>query len=196
MKKIHLLFSIAFLLLLFSMMNACKRDGTDCGNNMPKFYATEMYGITHDESFEKITDTTVIRYEDLRIEINFSGKHYSLWRPRFNIFPSAFACDPVPPYSEEIITDIIITANQDYDSLHLAGADLKDLFYVKKYSFDSKFTLEDYLKTEPKVENLQFSLKSAPDTQMKIQLTITYFYDGRLVKILKYDSSAFILSPN
>lgn len=194
MKKTYLLLSIISILFLFSLINACKRDVSDCGNYLPKFYATEIYGITYGDTFEKITDTTIIRYDELRIEVNFSGKHYSFVKPRFELIQSAYACDPVPPYSEEKITDIIITANQDFDSLHLTGTDLKDLFYVKKYTYDSKYTLEDYLQTEPKIENLHFSLKSAPDIQKEIQLMITYEYDGRLVKKLKYESPTFILS--
>lgn len=196
MRKIYILFSIASLLFIFSLINSCKKGGGECGNLKPKFYATKMSGETLDSIYpsQNITDSTVIRYDDLKISISFSGKHYSEAKSEFSLISSAYACDPVPPYSEEKITSITITSDQDFDSLHVAGTDLSDVFLVSRYSYDTKYTIEKYLKTEPKIENLEFTLILAPEIQKQIQFTITYNYNGRLVKVLKYDTPSFILS--
>jgi hypothetical protein len=198
MKKIYILLVITSLVFLFSLINSCEKYGSDCGDINNKFYATSMFGEIYDNinRAQNITDSTIISFENLRISVNFTGKYYSNAKSDFSLISSAYACDPVPPYSEEKITDIIVTANQDFDAIHLAGSKLNDLFLVSKYTYDTKYALEDYLKMHPNIENLEFSLISTPDIQQKIQFTITYKYAGRLVKILKYDSPTFILSPN
>jgi hypothetical protein len=199
MKKIFILFSITTFLFLFSLINSCKKYGSDCGDINNKFYATTMMGETYDSTnrSQNITDSTIISFENLRISVNFTGKYYSEAKSDFSLISSAFACDPVPPYSEEKIMDITITSDQDFNTLHPAGTNLTDVFYVKKYTYDNiKYIIEEYLNTEPRIENLEFSLAFAPDFQKELQFTIIYKYEGRLVKVLKYDSPIFITSPN
>ena len=174
-----------------SCLSDCKRS--DLGN--PRFYTTQLIGNIYDisKSSQNITDTTVIRYNDLKISLRFNGKYYSETIRNFSLISSAYACDPIEPHSEEKLTNITITSNHDFDALHLAGTSLNDVFYASKGS--SRSTMESYLRNAERVEDINFSLASAPEIQQEIQFTITYEFDGRLVKVLKYETPTFIISP-
>lgn len=198
MKKTISIFAILLILFISVISTSCINGGgcsrSDLRNN--KYYATSIIGKTFDgktKNFD-IKDTTVLRYDDLRISLDFSGKFYSKVNPQFEIFPSAYACSPAEPSSEERVTNISIIANQDFDSLHLAGSNLKELFYISRRYNSSTFSIEEYLKTNPKVEELEFKLAAAPDIQKEIQFTVIFQYNGKLVKELRYTTPAFILS--
>lgn len=198
MKKITAFLILGFIMILSTLAPSC---GSSCGrgdyDGLSKFYTTELFGRVYDNHFEagKVSDTSVIRFDYLRINLRFTGKYYSNVMNNFSLFPRAYACSPAEPFSEEKVTSITITANKDYDSLHPAGSNLNDIFYVNRSYYGSKYTIEEYLKTIPNVQDLEFSLISAPDIQQEIQFIITYQYDGRLVKVLKYDTPTFIISP-
>jgi hypothetical protein len=197
LKKTIAILTLGMIMIISAIAPSCLSDCRRSDRRSSKFYTTQIFGETYDISLKskEITDTSVVRHNYLRVSIKFSGKYYSEVIRNLSFISSALACDPGEPYSEEKITAITITANQDFDALHPAGTNLNDVFYVQYYSLSgSTFTIEEFLKTSPKVGNLLFLLASAPDVQKQIQFTITYEFDGKLVKVLKYETPSFILS--
>lgn len=198
MKKFLAIFLLASMTLFSPLINSCINAGGCSKSDLKarKFYTTDMYGKTIDRTAksQELNDTSVVRYSNLRINIRFSGRSYSENFKNLSLISSAYACSPAEPYSEERIADIIITANQDFDASHPMGSNLADVFYVNRGANNSSFTVEEYIKTKPRIEDLDFFLVSAPRIQKKFQFTITYYYDGRLVKVLKYDTPSFNLT--
>lgn len=103
---------------------------------------------------------------------------------------SANACTPIPPISEEPITNIVITSEQDFNSNYPAGTDLKPLFdtYVA-YFAEGYFrqSLTDYLQVSPRVaDQTTFFLNTPPSRNANFTFTIRYILDGQELDVYEY----------
>lgn len=185
MKK---LFALMFLIcsVLFSpVIHSCKKNINTCGDRdySPKFHANKLSGY-----LDSASDSVL--YSNLIITLNFSGEHYTKIKKSFDLFPSAYACSPVEPYTEERITDIVITADVDFDDTHPAGSDLKDFFEITPFMSGSIASITEYLDRKPFVENAYLQLVKSPDVSKDIRFTVTYHFEGKLAKKLSYQTSS------
>ncbi len=192
MKRIIALFGLLSVITLSSIINSCgKLGGATCGRKDRfsdyKYHANQISGTLRAVigSDEEDIRTHSYTYNELIFKIGFSGQHYSCISPTFDLFPSAYACSPPEPYSDEKITDIIIISNEDYDETHPAGTDLKDLFEVQS-SNGNRSTVSEYLQKQPKIEYIEFKLAKAPEEKKTHTFTITYHYAGKLMQELSY----------
>lgn len=172
------------------VIHSCKKSISSCGDvdYSPKYHANKLQG-----NLEYISDS--ILYSDLSINLYFSGQHYSTLEKTFDLFPVAYACSPVEPYTEEKITNISITSDVDFDETHPAGSELKDFFEVLPYLSGNAATVSEYLSRQPNVENAQLRLTKAPDEKKKISFTITYSFEGKLSQKLVYQTPEVKILP-
>ncbi len=181
MKKFITLIFLISSVLFSPVIHSCKKSISSCGDvdYSPKFHANKLQG-----NLDYVSDS--ILYSNLIVSLNFSGQHYSKIAETFDLFPTAYACSPVEPYTEERITDIIITADVAFDEAHPAGSDLKDFFEINPYMSGSTASVTEYLNRKPMVENAQLQLIQSPDVSKNISFTITYHFEGKLAKKLSY----------
>lgn len=171
--------------MVLPVIHSCKKSVSSCGDTdySPKYHANKLSGYVD-------SPNDSILYSNLIITLSFSGQHYTKVPKSFDLFPSAYACSPVEPYTEERITDIIITSDVDFDETHPAGSDLKDYFEVYPYLSGNAATVSEYLNREPNIENVQLHLNTAPDDTKNITFTITYHFEGKLVQKLSYETTS------
>ncbi|GAB5410463.1 MAG: hypothetical protein BalsKO_28280 [Balneolaceae bacterium] len=88
----------------------------------------------------------------------------------------AYACSPTVPVSEEIVTDIKILSDKDYNSEYSAGSNLIELFdlvVLYQNSEYQRYDIDVFLSSKLNVPDEIFLLpKSAPETTEAIQFTI------------------------
>ncbi|WP_020404804.1 hypothetical protein [Gracilimonas tropica] len=118
--------------------------------------------------------------------------------PSFSIFPKAYACSPAIPVSEEMITDLKVYSNSNFNSEYSAGENLAPLFEVVVLYRNSgyrQFELNEFLASEPHVpDELFLILKEAPDTAATIQFTVSYSQDGTEMKAFEFTSEPIVLT--
>lgn len=164
-----------------------------------KYYANQIYGKSYqvkDESSMVYIDTQTISYNELLIQLKFSGPTYSQNRISLNLIPTAYACDYDPSRSEEKITSISIISNQDFNDKYPAGSDLTNLFGVSRTNnYLNKFSIQEYLNTYPTMEDVDFFLKEPTDVSKAISFSIIIHFDGKYTKELGYATPVINLLP-
>ena len=107
----------------------------------------------------------------------------------FSLMSKAYACSPVAPYTEERISQLNITSDNDFSADYPAGSNLNALFNVlynqtlTPTHTDSNgdrtaYTLAEYVATTPNAtQSLQLKLIQAPDELKTHQFTIDYMHD-------------------
>ncbi|MFT6323384.1 MAG: hypothetical protein ACJAWO_000936 [Halieaceae bacterium] len=98
--------------------------------------------------FNKINCTvwtnTQLPFSDT-LTLNITGsevRYLTLAKPSFNLFPMAYAlsCESEGYRGlKNAVSLIEITSNQDFDSTHLAGTSLNDLFLMELYNSEKTF---------------------------------------------------------
>ncbi|NQZ05721.1 MAG: hypothetical protein HRT35_01035 [Algicola sp.] len=208
MKRLILGVSVLFLAI------SCK-DVDQCGSTPNSQYhitAIEVTPVTYSElptliGF-KVTTTAVdtnnaVDANQFMLELNAdtainptlvknspdNGYNFS-FSFSFSLMSKAYACSPVAPYTEEKITQLNITSDNDFSADYPAGSNLNALFNVL-YSESvvvpthtnsngdrTAYTLAEYVATTPNASQiLQLKLIQAPETLKTHQFTIDYMHD-------------------
>jgi len=203
-KKIKFLF-ISYIAILFLGIVSCEDD---CGGNS-KYNITSLnwdtyravYSETSEEKLKlsEINENSVL-YNEYSILITTQTENdYSMINEinSFSFISSAYACDPVPPSTDDKIEKIEIFSNLDFNSNNLKGKNLVKLFdiivkdYFKGIIYE-KFDLSDYLATTPSVpsEEMILVLKESPEITADYEFIIKYYQNGE-----KLDYFEFITNP-
>ncbi len=117
----------------------------------------------------------------------------------FDLISSAYACDPVPPNTDEIIDSIKITSGKDFDVSHPAGTDLSDIFDIvvldeANYIYYKRFQLQEYLLTNPEVPAIMaLFLRTPPATTDEFSFEVKYYQDGIDIDFLKFVTDAVVI---
>ena len=193
MKKQISLIILVFILGHFS----CNKSSCD-GERLksPPYY--DIKGLRNDIS--RITRNSVkpvendtIAYHNLSLRINADVNYYFTKRNGINFGNLAFACEPQPHGylgTKEMLEDLIITSNFDFDDLHPKGSNLKDLFSV--LDDNKNISLTEYLSKKPLVapQYLHLRLRKKPTTEnqkFKIAMYLStdeqYFTETITIKI-------------
>lgn len=78
----------------------------------------------------------------------------------------AMACSPLPPYTDELISQLTITSDSDFSTLYPAGSSLNKLFAVQ---YTSAYQDYDYTSGQNVDEFVDFN----PHGALKIQIVLT-----------------------
>lgn len=112
---------------------------------------------------------------------------------------SAYACSPVIPTTDDRIDSILIISDKDFDSTHLAGADLSELFDIVVIDqtnniYYEKFKLYDYTSTKPYVPNeMTLILNSPPSLISNFEFTIKYYQDGIYKDYFEFKTNSIVI---
>ena len=204
---------VAYILLVsFSMIAvvSCNLTDDDCGPFDDKFktidFQAELKSITisgnPDLNVQYSTlESNTIGFDDFGLAMFPVGESYSLNSERFDSFsfiPSAFACSPSIMVSEEVITDIEIFSNRNFNSEYTSGENLAELFeivFLYRNKGYQRSTLSEFLSSEPNVpDELFLVLKSAPETTEPIQFTIKYSQDGIDMDSYEFTTEAVVIT--
>lgn len=178
MKK---LFRILLLFLLVSTLQFCNCDDY-------KYY--RITGIIADIENPNIYEPDTaqnMQYGKSMIYINYEPEFYSHYRANFNLINSAYATSPCPGDGfegcNELIKNINVYCNKDFDSSHYAGDTINSLFWVEVgnnfNNFDtSKVNLTKFKDYKPGpfyFDRLVLILGKAPELDSIHDFTIELF---------------------
>lgn len=197
---------IAFIIIGTS----CSVSDNDCSSFDDKFKTVDLYSelntIEISESpelfinFESISRDT-ITYDTFAILLNPVKEYYSANQGdvlSFSIIPSAYACSPPVPVSEEVITGIDIYSDKPFAENFEADENLHSLFEVFAIYNDSgvqRMSLQEFLQSEPTVpDQLLLKLTKAPDSIREHRFTINYSQDGLEVNNVTLITQPIVLS--
>ena len=137
------------------------------------------YSIIHDtnnyftEPIQNITNT--IAYDSLGIIIQAEQESYAYYL-NGNVFNQLLACSPSESY--ELLTDINITSDNDYNANFIAGTNLKDILSIRSGSnpFAVKgISLQSFLVTNYITEGIMFlTFNEPPEEVNKHNITIEF----------------------
>jgi hypothetical protein len=184
-----------FLVSLFMLIAiSCNITGDDCGPFDDTFktidFQTDLKSVSiSDDPFLDVqysplgSDTTA--FDTFSITMIPVAESYSLNTGSLkssSLLPSAFACSPPIPVSEETITNLEIFSNKNFNSEYASGDNLAELFeviFLYRNSGYQRMDLNDFITSEANVpDEIFLLLRSAPDTTEPIQFTIEYSQNG------------------
>ena len=200
-----------FLVSLFLITAvSCNVTGDDCGPFDGKFRtlsftaSIQRISISNDPGLfvdYESPESDTLSFDIFGLSMFPVRESYSLnteRMPSFSLFPKAYACSPAIPVSEEMITDLKVYSNSNFNSKYSAGDNLAPLFEVIFLYRDSgyrQFELNEFLATEPHVpDELFLILKEAPDTAAPIQFTVSYSQEGTEMNSFEFTSEPIVLT--
>lgn len=126
---------ILITILVFAFVSACTDEyGPEGCENAPRFLDQNIAAINIQPQFDTSipinSGNTLLFTLEFEPETSASASFIQLPRISFSFFKQAHATTCIPPAYSEMISYINITSDADYDSSHLAGQSLNDIFYV------------------------------------------------------------------
>lgn len=199
-------------LALWALFASCGIN--DCGPFEDRFrttdFATATYhvvlpadSLAREPGLRPIVSDT-LAYDAFGILMAPVPEHYfssARSNPPIGLVPAAYACDPVPPASDEIVRAIRITSTADYRSGYPAGSDLAGLFdvFVLDYArgvYYERYGLSEYLAREPHtVDEIVLVLNTPPDATAEHAFTVSYAQDGSGLEFYEFETDAITLRP-
>ena len=192
-KILYLLFGYIFVLLFsaVSCIGNCGRGGPM--PDMAKISSIELRisdatywydSLPKRWEFTPIKNGTVL-YKNYAINVfPFESGFFSKNNNGLSLLNKSFACSPSElPHTDEILQNIKITCNKDFDGMHPAGSDLNQLFDIFvlddwDYKFEKKSNISDYLLSKPKFRKLILILNSPPAYSIDYEFKVEFFVDG------------------
>ena len=204
---------VAYIFLISLSMIAvvsCNLANTDCGSFSDKFKTVDfqvgLKNITISENpgtniQYSMLESDTIEFYTFGISMFPIGEYYSLnlEKPKsYSLIPSAFACSPPVPVSEEMITGIEVFSNINFNSEYTSGESITELFEIAVLYRGSGYirtNIDDFLSSEPNVPDLIFLLlKSAPETTEPIQFTVKYGQNGFIMDSFEFTTPAIVIT--
>lgn len=202
--------TIALTIFFAIITVSCNISGNECGPFDGKFktvgFNTDLITILiQDGSISDVQysflESDTIEFDRFGLSMFPVAKYYALntVRPNsFSLMPSAFACSPPIPVSEETITDIQIFSNKNFNSEYAIGENLADLFEIIVFYGGSGYqrsTLNEFLSSEPNVpDEIFLALKSAPATTKPVQFTVNYSQNGIDMNSYEFTTQAIVIT--
>ena len=194
MKKKIRFFVTSYILFLFLGIISC---GDDCGPFPDSFKVISLDWKTDKINYSgesgtyvelsEIINSTVL-FNEYSIKVTPEKETYYSLRSELNSFSlinSAYACDPVPPKTNDKIENIEIYSNIDYNLEYLKNENIVNLFNViildnEKNIYYEIFDLKEYLLSNPTVPNeLILILKESPLSTSDFEFTIKFYQNGK-----------------
>jgi hypothetical protein len=162
--------------------------GSDCGSGFDytSFDIDNMTLYAHDRNtvYTAPFDDDIYSFDDIEFTIIADEITKLSYIPKtffqYGLVPRAYACSPVPPSTDEVIREIIITSDSDYSDEYLAGSNLADLFEVISAHGSFLFLpipLTHYISEGSNSDiRLDLRLIEAPDLSKSHSFTVNYVH--------------------
>ncbi|MCP4522925.1 MAG: hypothetical protein GY828_01770 [Candidatus Gracilibacteria bacterium] len=199
----HKTIVIIFTLLLMVSMTACPTCG---GGADPQIEYFHLIGFEPQiRHIERNVETKSINYQKVTDTIFYN--HYTIYMyPKtkyvgvgyhFSLIPAAYACVPPPiQQSDETIENIEIITHQDFDSTHLAGSNIIDLFKIlDPENVQEEYSIDEYLKKYPNPHRngISFLLRKSPHQTGEYSFSFKYYQSGGEVEYIEVQIDKNIL---
>lgn len=213
--------SLAFALLFGFLISFSACDaGTQCGPFDSRFVTTDFtsgaFEFELDDSLRLDPNVLpppelspvgedTLSHSDFSIQMRADIETFASRRERgmsFSLVSSAYACSPALPTSEEVIEDIQIYSDEDFNDDYAAGDNLAELFDILvPIRVDAvayhKFDLNDFLSTNPNpTGEIILLLKEPPQTVSDLQFTVQYTQQSEALDYYEFETSPVVLKPN
>lgn len=201
---------ITLVSLFMIIAISCNITGDDCGPFNDKFKTVDFQAglksitISGNPSLDvqySTLESDTIGFDKFGLSMFPVLESYSLNLERldsFSLIPSAYACSPPIPVSEEMITDIEIFSNRNFNLEYTSGensAELFEIVFLYRNSGYQRSNLNEFLSSEPNVpDEIFLVLKSAPETTEPIQFTIKYSQDGIDMDSYEFSTEAIVIT--
>lgn len=196
-------------------VGACGLSSTDCGPFPNKFkttgFTTSIHQVEFPDSLGPRPQLSPIMGDTLGtgpLAIQMQPDIETYYAHRFEesplqVLPSAYACSPALPSSDEVIEDIRIYGDTNFGDDHLAGDDLSALFdivvYRKSRANDGyhgyrRFDLNTFLARDPTAAYTLFLvLEESPSTTTEVTFTVEYEQNGRGLSSYSFRTEPVVL---
>lgn len=182
-------FLLLFLIGLFSCVD-------NCGPFPNKYKIVGLNWVNYKAIYSENSDPRLslneiendsVDYDSYSILIipeqeTFFAQNNNSWN--FSWIQTAKACSPITPMTDEKIDRIFILSEKDFDPNHRSGTDLGEFFEIIIFDYANgiyheKYSLEDYLATNPTVPNeMTLILKTQPAITTDFQFLVKFYTNG------------------
>ena len=180
----------------------------DLNVNPFRYHFADTFGYCF-EKLDYLEDT--ISYNNFGLNLNaLTERYFSMTSGHETYFPfsNAFACDPAPPQSSEMIISLQIFCDKDFDENHPTGTDISDLFdvvvplshtptaYKQCDNMKDLQSLDSYITENPfSFRYIDLALNSPPLESDSYTFTIKYNQDGIDLDYIEIESPIVLLKP-
>jgi hypothetical protein len=173
--------------------------GVACDDNCGPF--DEKYAVTGlIWEISKSADTTV-NYEEFYIYVRPEAAFFNPNRTTssFNVISKTYACDPVPPETDDRLLNLEITANRNFNAAYPQGVNLVDLFDVDasylRSGVQNQFSLAEFLAFDRKFPDaMTLRLREAPDAGEPFVFTLKFSIDGTDLDSYEFNTDAVAIA--
>lgn len=167
--------------------------GVACDDNCGPF--DDTYTITGLVWEVPSSQNTPINYQEFYIYVRPEGAFFNSTRTAnsFSLISKTYACDPVPPETNDRLINLEITANRDFSPAYPQGVNLIDLFDVNVTYFrggrENVFSLNDFVLSNPKFPDaMTMQLKEAPAAGEDFVFTLKFNIDGTDINYAEFNT--------
>jgi hypothetical protein len=182
MRLKNVLIHLSVCLTSLFLHLACGRCGRD-SKKVAKYYSIADLSVSATNNNGNENDT--IQYDSFILDVSFGKRYFSSSSKPLRFISSAYACSPAEPGylgSFEVIDSIVITSNNDLDSVYTAGTNLSSRF---KYYQNNKTKVEPLTYNELLCEarerlpyEINLQLKNRPITTQTHQFKVEMFINS------------------
>ena len=187
------LINIFVVTILLSLLNCgAPQEGGFCDDIDRNTVEAGLYDITsmklelsiepYPPRYYELNPTMFYSNDSVHFHILADQKVFAIRNAGWTIpsmIKSAHACTLEPPYTDEVIKDIIITSDSDFSATKLKGANLSDLFevYDIQYGLSMPMPLSEFIATHQRSTlYLRLRLSENPSVSYEHRFTIRYIH--------------------
>jgi hypothetical protein len=187
--KLFLGFYLAFLFI-----------GVACDDDCGPF--ADKYAVTGLVWEIPVQSNDAVDYQDFYIYFRPEGAPFNSTRASnsVNLIQSTYACDPVPPETDDLLLNLEITANRDFSPAYPQGENLVALFDINVTYFreggQNRFLLSDFLSVNRRFPDATtLRLREAPAAGEEFVFTLKFSIDGTDLNYYEFNTDSFTLNP-
>jgi len=195
-----------FIYLAFLLITTISCGGDDCGPFPDKYNITSFNWNVSDVEFAEdfysnnnITNNEV-NYSNYGIVVKAKTEEYYSKIFNLNLTAKAYACSPVPPTTDDKITNIEVIINQNYSSTFLSGSNMAEKFkagFINEQETFESMSLVDYINTNPKVSReFILLLNDAPLENGEYTFTVKITMEGKTLDYFEFTTNSITITNN
>ena len=173
--------------------------GVACDDNCGPF--DDKYAVTGLVWEIPVGQDDSVNYQNFYIYVRPEAAFFTPVRATssLNIISKSYACDPVPPETDDLLLNIEITANRDFNAQYPQGENLVDLFDVNVNYYRTndynQLPLSEFLSVSRRFPDaMTMRLREAPDTGEPFVFTLKFYIDGTDLDYYEFNTDSFTLT--
>jgi hypothetical protein len=204
MKKNIKIFTVTYLVFLFLItITSCVGD---CGPFPNKFNVTSfnwnVSNVEFTDTYYTSADVTnnEVNYANFGIIITAEIEEYYSNTINFGLTDKMYACSPIPPTTNDKITNIEVFVNQDFNADYLAESNMVEKFEVGFVNENGDFNtmnLADSIQVNLNVRReIILLLNDAPLENGNFTFTVKITMEGKTLDYFEFTTNPMTITNN